>query len=129
MDLALLRERGTSDHHGTVPSDGAPTKHIPDLLEAAIKDAGTNVAALSRRWAKLTGVQSESKRRLLQKYRKGESVPDEPSALELAKLLGKPPSYLVTTRRRVSRRDLDAVWLEIGRIYDVLGQLEQAMDR
>lgn len=118
-----------SDHHGPVPTTEAPTKHIPDLLAAAIRDANTNVTALAKRWAELTGVQPESKRRLLQKYLKGESAPDEPSAIELAQLLGRMPSTFVTTRRRVSRRDLDAVWIEIAHIYDAIAELTRALDR
>lgn len=107
----------------------SPPKHIPTLLADAIREAGISVAALSRKWAKLTGTKPESKRRLLQKYLSGETVPDEPSARQLGPLLGKPPFYFVTARARVSRRDLDAVWLEIARIYEAMGQLEQALDR
>lgn len=128
-EIGALAPPGVSAHDGSVPSNDAPPKHIPALLDAAIKDADTNVTALARKWAQLTGVQTESKRRLLQKYRKGESVPDEPGAIELARLLGKPSTYLVTTRRRVSRRDLDAVWSEIAAIYQAIGELERALDR
>jgi hypothetical protein len=114
-------------HHGAVPSKESKTKHIPDLLEAAIKDANTNVTAVARKWAEFNGTKAESKRRLLQKYLKGESVPDEPGARQLSLILRKPGDHFVTTRARVSRRDLDAVWKEIGVRHQLVGELSRAL--
>lgn len=112
-----------------MPQNEAPSKHIPTLLADALADANVSVAALARKWATRTGTKPESKRRLLQKYLRGQSEPEEPGARELAALLGKPGYYFVTKRARVSRRDLDAVWLEIASIHDALTELGRALDR
>lgn len=84
-------------------------------------------AALSREWAQLTGTKPESKRRLLQKYMKG-ARPEEDGARQLARILKKPSDHFVTERKRVTREDFDAVWQEIGRIYEVLGQLSRELE-
>lgn len=111
-----------------MPRDESPQKHIPTLLDEAITARGTTITALAREWGNLNGTTTESKRRLLQKYRKGESVPDEESARQLALLLHKPGDHFVTERRQVSRRDLDAVWKEIAVIHDLIANLRRALE-
>ncbi len=126
-EQGALADRHAPTDYGPVPHDDPPAKHIPTLLDDAIRAAGTNVTAVARKLAALNGTKMESKRRLLQKYLAGETVPDEPSARQLAEVLDTSEDHFVTERPRVSRRDLDAVWDEIEEIHRLLGELRAAL--
>lgn len=111
-----------------MPSSESPPRPVSEVIATALDSVyDGNLSALARDWAEVSGSNAESKRRLLYKYLEG-TTPEEPSARELASLLKVPVENLLTPRRRASRRDLDAVWEEIGVIHELIADLSRALE-
>lgn len=106
------------------PADTNGTEPFPAVLRAAIEEAEISVSELARRVAKASGTEVQSERRGLQRYLKGEVVPEPDKAAILAQALGRPESdFVMAVHLQPSLHEL------IAALDSRLAALEGRIDR
>ena len=107
-------------HDAAVPSDAPEPKPLSRLLAEALDEAGISNSELARRLADASGTKPASKRRLVQKYLRGETTDlTRQSARDLADALGRPPSYFLNITPRPTHKDL------VEQVAEIAAQVER----